>query len=55
MRIWEVEAAAANRTNRTNRKNTRNAGTDFERNVRKLKSKRRSVDAEKPLKPVKPS
>lgn len=52
MRIWEVDGTAANRTNR---KNTQQTGTDFERNVRKLKSKRRSVDAEKPVKPVKPS
>ena len=52
MRIREVERAVANRTNR---KRTRDTGTDFEQNVRKLKSKRRSMDAEKPVKPVKPS
>ena len=52
MRLYEVETSRANK--RTKKRNT-NTKTDFERNVSKLNSKRRSLDAEKAVKPVKPS
>ena len=50
MRIWEVEQQHGKKVRGADAQRT-----DFEQNVRKLKGKRRSVDAEKPVKPVKPS
>ena len=52
MRLYEVET---NRTNIRKIKRTANTKTDFERNASKLNTKRRSLDAEKAVKPVKPS
>ena len=52
MRLYEVET---NRTNERTKKRTANIKTDFERNVSKLNTKRRSLDAEKAVKPIKPS
>lgn len=52
MRLYEVET---NRTNKRTKKRDANPKTDFEQNVSKLNTKRRSLDAEKTVKPVKPS
>ena len=52
MRLYEVET---NRTNKRTKKHTANTKTDFEQNVSKLNTKRRSLDAEKTVKPIKPS
>jgi hypothetical protein len=52
MRLCEIEA---NRTNKHTNKHKVNTKTDFEQNVSKLKTKQQSLDAEKPVKPVKPS
>jgi hypothetical protein len=52
MRLYEVET---NRTNKGTNKPTANTKTDFEQNVSKLNAKRRSLDAEKAVKPLKPS
>jgi len=52
MRLYEVEQT---RTSKRAKKRTVNTKTDFEQNVSKLNTKRHSLDAEKPVKPVKPS
>jgi hypothetical protein len=52
MRLYELKT---NRTNKRTKKRTADTQTDFERNVSKLNAKRRKLDAEKPIKTVKPS
>jgi hypothetical protein len=52
MRLYEVETS---RTNKRTKKRSANIKTGFERNVSKLNTKRRKLDAEKPIKAVKPS
>ena len=51
MRLYEVERGQGQRT----KKAQADKRTDFEKNVSKLNTKRRSLDAEKTVKPVKPS
>jgi hypothetical protein len=52
MRLCELEA---NRKSKPTNKLKVNTKTDFEQNVSKQKTKQRSLDAERPVKPVKPS
>lgn len=51
MRLYEVERGQGQRT----KKAQADKRTDFEKNVSKLNTKRHNVDAEKPIKPLKPS
>ena len=51
MRVYEVELGQKKETN----KPQPHKRTEFEQNVSTLNTKRRSLDAEKPIKPIKPS
>ena len=51
MRVYEVERGLRQRT----KKPQTDKRTDFEKNVSKLNTKRHNVDAEKAVKPLKPS
>ena len=54
MQIWEVLDGVAKQQNAPKR-TKRTQTTDFEKNARKLRSKERKLDAQKPVKAVSPN
>ena len=54
MHIWEVvDGVSKGKLSRPRKQNAVGTKTDWEKNLSKLRSKERELDAEKPVKPVK--
>jgi hypothetical protein len=55
LRIWEIESRPSNKKPPKPRKRKADQKTDWEKNLTKLRSKERALDAQSPVKPVKTS